>query len=123
MRANDESRDYHRESQEQEEVETYEDEFGYKWVCMAAPSAKRQRTEDNAEGNDDGKSAEHKEYSQKATKAGKGKGKSKGKGKKGPEGGCFDCGGDRFKVNCPKGKGKAGGKPNYYFPKAWWNAQ
>ena len=91
MRANDESQDHYRESQEQEEAETYEDEFGYKWICMAAPSAKRQRTEDNAEGNDEGESVEHKEYGQKSTKAGKGKGTSKGKGKKGPEGGCFDC--------------------------------
>ena len=36
----------------------------------------------------------------------KAEGKSKGKGKKGPEGGCCDCGGDLFKVNCPKSKRK-----------------
>ena len=53
-------------------------------------------------------------------------GKAKGKGKKGPAGGCLDCGGDHFKVNCPnnKGKGKGGkGKPNHYFPETWWNQQ
>ena len=49
------------------------------------------------------------------SKGGKDKGKgigSKGEnGKTGPKGGCFHCGGDHFKSDCPKmGKGQSAGK-------------
>ena len=35
---------------------------------------------------------------------GKGEGKGGGKGKGGPKGGCWNCGGDHFAANCPKGR-------------------
>ena len=41
---------------QQEEPESYEDEFGYKWICTAAPGIKRQRIEESQEGSEGGKS-------------------------------------------------------------------
>ena len=61
-----------------------------------------------------------KEPQEKGTpKGGKGKGQQaadgKNPGKGGPKGGCWNCGGNHYAQNCPKGKGK-GGKavPAYY---------
>ena len=47
-----------------------------------------------------------------------GKGGNAG-GKAGPKGGCWQCGGNHYASNCPKGKGKGKGVPTYSVHTPW----